>query len=312
MPEGHTVHRVARLFRDMFVGHHIAASSPQGRFSAGADIISGRLLVESQAHGKQLFLRFDTDQTVRVHLGIYGAWDVAVNPDNPPEISEELVSLGAPRRSRRRLGETETATHSLDFFPPDPVGQVRLRVETDQAVADLRGPTACEVLTPEETAVVMARLGPDPLINTGLKGQQEFVARVLKTRRPIGLVLMDQSVVAGIGNVYRAEILFRHRINPYLPASDVGEDRAVALWKDWRTLLADGVKTGLMLTRNDMTSALRQKALRSGKDRYFVYKREGQPCRVCHTSIVMDVMATRKLYFCPVCQSGTGERIPRR
>jgi endonuclease VIII len=311
MPEGHTVHRVARLFVDVFVGHEILASSPQGRFASGAKVITGHQLVDSKAKGKQLFLRFDNDQTVRVHLGIYGAWDVWTNPNTSPDLSHELMSWGAPRSRRRRLGEREGSSQHEEIFPPEPVGQVRLRLETDRAVADLRGPTACEVLTPDDTQAVLARLGPDPLVDGGKKGESAFVANVLATRRPIGLVLMDQSVVSGIGNVYRAEILFRHRLNPYLPAAQLSEDQAVELWRDWKVLLTDGVKTGVMLTRNDMDQALRKKALRSGKDRYFVYKREGQPCRACGTHIVMDLMAARKLYFCPVCQEGTTERTPR-
>lgn len=311
MPEGHTVHRVAQLFREVFVGHEILASSPQGRFSSGAQMITGHLLVDSRAQGKQLFLRFDNDQTIRVHLGIYGAWDVWTNPRNSPELPSELISWGAPRARRRRLGEREGVSDLPDIFPPDPVGQVRLRVETEQAVADLRGPTACEVLTPEDTQAVLARLGPDPLVDRGKKGENRFVATVLATRRPIGLVLMDQSVVSGIGNVYRAEILFRHRLNPYLPAAQLTEDQAIALWRDWKVLLTDGVKTGVMLTRNDMDAALRKRALRSGKERYFVYKREGQPCRVCGTHIALDLMASRKLYFCPECQSGMSERTTR-
>lgn len=311
MPEGHTVHRVARLFREVFVGHEILASSPQGRFSSGAQMISGHQLVDSKAKGKQLFLRFDNDQTVRVHLGIYGAWDVWTNPQNSPELSSDLISWGAPRATRRRLGEREGISERDEFFPPDPVGQVRLRVETERAVADLRGPTACEVLTPDDTQSVLARLGPDPLVDRGKKGENAFVANVLATRRPIGLVLMDQSVVSGIGNVYRAEILFRHRLNPYLPATQLSEDQAIALWRDWKVLLADGVKTGVMLTRNDMDDQLRKRALRSGKDRYFVYKREGQSCRVCGTHIAMDLMAARKLYFCPACQEGSAERTQR-
>lgn len=310
MPEGHTVHRVARLFSDIFVGHPLQASSPQGRFSAGAALVSGRHLVSSQAKGKHLFLGFDNDATIRVHLGIYGAWDVTTNPDNLPVVTNGLASLGAPRASRRRLAEKEGVADLVGVFPPVPIGQVRLRLATNQAVADVRGPTACEVLTPEETEQVLARLGPDPLIDTGKKGQNDFVSRLLKTSRPIGLVLMDQSVVSGIGNVYRAEILFRHGIDPYQPAKTVGEDLAVALWKDWSVLLADGVKTGVMLTRNDMDKALRAKALRSGRERYFVYKRQGQSCRVCGSLVSMAVMANRKLYFCPLCQSGTNGRTP--
>lgn len=302
MPEGHTVHRIARLFREVFVGERIAASSPQGRFIGGAKVIDGHQLVAATAKGKHLFLDFDHDLTVRVHLGIYGAWDVTLNPLSPSTLSADIASLGAPRVSRRRLGESESETFADYGFPPEPVGQVRLRVATDSAVADVRGPTACEVLTRAEVLAVLSRLGPDPLVDRGKKGQTEFHTRVLATRRPLGVVLMDQSVVSGIGNVYRAEILFRHRLNPFAPAADLDTSQAVALWKDWSVLLEDGVKTGVMLTRNDLDAAGRKRALRVGKDRYFVYKREGQPCRVCGDTVSLAEMANRKLYFCPTCQ----------
>jgi formamidopyrimidine-DNA glycosylase len=113
---------------------------------------------------------------------------------------------------------------------------------------------------------------------------------------------MDQSVVSGIGNVYRAEILFRHQLDPYLPSSSLDSDTARALWKDWKKLLREGVKTGVMMTRTDLTPAMKTKALRSSAHRYFVYGRAGQACRVCGTAISMDLMATRKLYYCPRCQ----------
>ena len=200
MPEGHTVHRVARLFDALFVGRTIDASSPQGRFSQGAASISGRTIVAVTAVGKQLFIDLDNDLVVRVHLGIYGAWDVATHPDNS-ENAQVLTSLGAPRSRARRFGEYERDRDAPDVFPPLPVGQVRLRLVAEDVVADLRGPTACEVITREQAEGHRDRLGPDPLVTTGTKGQKIFTQRLLSTKRPIGLVLMDQSVVAGIGNV---------------------------------------------------------------------------------------------------------------
>ncbi len=302
MPEGHTVHRVARLFDALFVGHPIQASSPQGRFTQGAASISGRTITRVQAVGKQLFMDLDGDLVVRVHLGIYGAWDVATHPDNS-EVARVLTSLGAPRSRARRFGEAEGDRDAPDLFPPLPVGQVRLRLVTDEVVADLRGPTACEVITREEAEAVRDRLGPDPLVTTGTQGHKVFTQRLLATKRPIGLVLMDQSVVAGIGNVYRAEILFRHRLDPYRPASSYTPEVASALWKDWGALLRDGIATGVMLTRDDLSPSERKKALRSPQDRHWVYKRSGEACRVCGSVIAMDFMAARKLYFCPSCQA---------
>jgi endonuclease-8/formamidopyrimidine-DNA glycosylase len=302
MPEGHTVHRVAKLFDALFVGRTMEASSPQGRFSQGAANISGRTIVAVEAVGKQLFIDLDNDLVLRVHLGIYGAWDVATHPDNS-EIAQVLTSLGAPRSRARRFGESEGDRDAPDLFPPLPIGQVRLWLVTDDVVADLRGPTACEVITREAADAVRDRLGPDPLVTKGTRGQRVFTQRLLATKRPIGLVLMDQSVVAGIGNVYRAEILFRHRLDPYRPASSHSAELAAALWKDWGGLLRDGIATGVMLTRDDLSPSEKKKALRSPQNRHWVYKREGQECRVCGSVVAMDVMAARKLYFCPSCQA---------
>lgn len=304
MPEGHTVHRVARLFDSVFVSRVLQASSPQGRFASGAAAISGRTLISAEAVGKQLFLGFDNDSVVRVHLGIYGAWDVMTTHDDPT-VSAAVSSLGAPRSRYRRFGESEGDRDAPDIFPPEPVGQVRLRLLADDVVADLRGPTACEVLTPEGAMAIRSRLGPDPLIDKGAKGEEIFATRLLATKRPIGAVLMDQSVVSGIGNVYRAEILFRHRLDPYRPAASHERSTVSALWKDWAHLLADGVKTGVMVTRSDLDAAGRKKALRSSTNRYYVYKREGKACVVCGNDVAMDIMVTRKLYYCPHCQDSS-------
>lgn len=303
MPEGHTVHRIAGLFRGLFLGQPITASSPQGRFHDGSRLISGSMVVGVEAVGKQLFISFDNDLVVRVHLGIYGAWDVTtLYGDQARAGTARDQSLGAPRVTKTRIAESERQRAADEPFPPAPVGAVRLRLETPDVVADLRGPTACEVITPDEALRARSALGPDPLVDKGVSGRNEFVARLSKTARPVGIALMDQSVVAGIGNVYRAEILFRHRLDPYLPSRSVPPELAEDLWRDWSGLLVDGVKTGVMLTRKDMDAATRRKALVKPSERHYVYKRHGQPCRECGVEIVMDLMAARKLYYCPGCQ----------
>lgn len=304
MPEGHTVHRIARLFDRLFSGQRIHASSPQGRFASGATEISGREVLGVDAHGKQLFLSFEGDRVVRVHLGIYGAWDVATLGAGSARAGGPAAdSLGAPRVTRARLAEWESERSDDVPFPPAPIGAVRLRLETPSTVADLRGPTACEVLTPDQAMEHRDKLGPDPLLHRGKKGADEFVRRVRATKRPLGIVLMDQSVVSGIGNVYRAELLFRALLDPYRPAADVSEESARALWEDWTRLLADGVATGVMLTRSDLDAAGKKKALGNASLRHFVYKRQGKPCLQCGKPVAMDIMQARKLYFCPTCQS---------
>jgi len=334
MPEGHSVHRITRQFERNFVGHVVRASSPQGRFAQGAADLDGRRMTDARAVGKQMFLGFEGDRWLRVHLGMYGAWDFAgdilmdatiaaangrmgqtnqrgtfLEGPNPDAVvldsagENSLTSIGAPRRARLRMSESEKENGELVTFPPEPVGQVRVRLLTDAVCADLRGPTACEVLDPAQVEAVVARLGPDPLIDGGQAAEDRFVASVTKRSTPIALLLMDQNVVAGIGNVYRAELLFRARQNPHTPGRLVPEEHVRHLWRDWSKLLHIGVETGQMMTMDDLDPDSYRAAMANRADRHWVYKREGLPCRVCGTNIVLEEMGARKLYWCPYCQA---------
>lgn len=331
MPEGHSVHRIARQFDHNIVGRRVAASSPQGRFAEGAAIIDGRTATEVRAVGKQMFLEFDDDLWLRVHLGMYGAWDFAGEITVDPTIASangrmgqtnqrgtdapaildaagenSLSSIGAPRRARVNVRMSEQTTglgDAADEWPPPVVGQVRLRLLSEVTCADLRGPTACELRTADEVAAIVLKLGPDPLVGDPAEGEERFVAVVRRKPTPIGLLLMDQSVVSGIGNVYRAELLFRARLNPHTPGRDVPEETARALWRDWVRLLAIGVETGQMMTMDDLDADAYRRAMAHRDDRHWVYHRAGLPCRVCGTAIVLEEMATRKLYWCPQCQA---------
>lgn len=323
MPEGHSVHRIARQFRLHFVGNRVAVSSPQGRFVAGATQLDGHTIVGATAVGKQMFLEFEHGLWLRVHLGMYGAWDFAgeitadatiasangrIGQTNQrgTVVSDDAeasnASIGAPRKTRLRIAEGESLGAALDSFPPEPIGQVRVRLLTDTTVADLRGPTACEVLTTDEVAAVLAKLGPDPLVADAQLGEQRFVDAVRSKQTPIGLLLMDQSVVAGIGNVYRAELLFRARLDPHTPGKSVSIETLHELWRDWSMLLARGVELGQMMTMDDLQPDDYSRALASRADRHWVYHRAGEPCRVCGTPIVMELAAGRKLYYCPIDQ----------
>lgn len=323
MPEGHSVHRIARQFALHFVGRRVAVSSPQGRFATGAAQLDGHVMTEAMAVGKQMFLEFDNGLWLRVHLGIYGAWDFSGDITADATIAssngrigqtnqrgtvvgsfeDSLSSIGAPRRTRLRMAEQERLETPADTFPPEPIGAVRVRLLTDATCADLRGPTACDMLTPDEVQAVIAKLGPDPLVETGRAAEDRFTATVLKKPTPICLLLMDQSVVSGIGNVYRAEMLFRARLNPHIPGRDLPEATVRALWKDWVKLLKIGVKTGQMMTMDGLSKSAYDGAMASRADRHWVYHRTGLPCRVCGTSILMEEIGGRKLYWCPVCQA---------
>ena len=324
MPEGHSVHRIARQFGLHFVGKPVRVSSPQGRFAAGAAQLDGHVMVASIAVGKQMFLEFEHGLWLRIHLGIYGAWDFSGDITANATIAgangrmgqtnqrgalvdgafeDSLASIGAPRRTRLRMAEQERVGELDSNFPPEPIGAVRVRLLTDVTCADLRGPTACEVLEAEQVQAVIDRLGPDPLLDKGRKGEDRFTATVLKKPTSIALLLMDQSVVAGIGNVYRAEMLFRARLNPHTPGKALSEETVRALWKDWAKLLKIGVETGQMMTMDGLRGAAKDAALANRADRHWVYHRTGEPCRVCGTPIVMEELGGRKLYWCPNCQA---------
>ena len=323
MPEGHSVHRITRQFALHFVGKTVTASSPQGRFAPGAAEIDGLEMTDARAVGKQMFLEFDHRVWLRVHLGMYGAWDFAGDltadattasangrmgqTNQRGTFSDDAeasnASIGAPRKTRLRMAESEKVGDAIETFPPEPIGAVRVRLLTDATVADLRGPTACEVLQPEDVQAVIDKLGPDPLVDSPKKGEQRFVDNVAKKPTPIGLLLMDQNVVAGIGNVYRAELLFRARLDPHRPGRDVPEETLRALYQDWSKLLKLGVKLGQMMTMDGLSKSKYEAALARRDDRHWVYHREGKPCRVCGTPIVMEMAAGRKLYYCPTDQT---------
>ncbi|MDT0164003.1 zinc finger domain-containing protein [Actinotalea sp. AC32] len=328
MPEGHTVHRIARQFEADFVGRRVAVSSPQGRFADGASLLDGLVMIGSRAHGKHLFLAFApegapdgasvevlglrAERWLRVHLGLYGAWDFhgQVSPLLPG--GGATASLGAPRVRRGvRMGEgersidaddAERAIDEPDAFPPDPVGQVRVRLLTDVTAADLRGPTACVVVTREEVRAVVDAAGPDPRSTPGAEGEELFVERLTRRRVAVGQLLMDQAVVSGIGNIYRAEMLFRARLDPYRPGSGVPGEVARELWRDWVALLDDGIRTGVMITREDLDDGGREAALADRSLRHAVYGRAGEPCLRCGTPVALAEMVGRKLYWCPGCQ----------
>lgn len=323
MPEGHSVHRIARQFAANFEGAPVAVSSPQGRFAAGATQLDGHEIVQAKAVGKQLFLEFDHGLWLRVHLGMYGAWDFAgdISVDDTLASAGGRIgqtnqrgtvvgahedspwSIGAPRRTRLRMAESEKVGAELETWPPEPVGAVRVRLLTDTACADLRGPTACEVQTIEDVDRTIAKLGPDPMVDDIADAEERFTAVVRKKPTLIALLLMDQSVVSGIGNVYRAELLFRARLDPFRPGREVPEETVRGLWRDWVHLLRIGVETGQMLTMDDLDPEAYRKALASRDDRHWVYHRTGEPCRVCGTGIAMVELGGRKLYWCPTDQT---------
>ena len=267
MPEGHTLFRLARDLDAAFAGHPVRVSSPQGRFAADAALLDGSVLVGAESAGKHLFVEFPADRFVHVHLGLIGKFDVLPGP------------------------------------APAPVGQVRLRLAGATSYADLRGATQCELVTGAKRADVLARLGPDPLRADA--DPEKAWSRISRSHRPIGDLLMDQAVLAGVGNVYRAEVLYRHRMHPLRPGNTLRRSQFAAMWEDLVVLLAEGVRTGRIDTvRPEHTPEAMGREPR--KDDHggevYVYRRTGQPCLVCGHTVRTAELVGRNLFWCPKCQ----------
>ncbi|MDO5493790.1 MAG: Fpg/Nei family DNA glycosylase, partial [Nesterenkonia sp.] len=245
MPEGHTLHRLAARFQAVVVGRPWRVTSPQSRFAGGAAVLDGRTPHRAEAWGKHLFVHAD-DHVWHVHLGLYGAFSFG----GDEEFLRGLAgagSMGAPR-----AGAPSGAIRRGDdgrVIPEEPRGAVRARIVVRDGWADLRGPATCRVLTGPEYAQVLGRLGPDPL-RTGDGGDPaaEFLHRLSTRRIPIAQALMDQGIIAGIGNIYRAESLFLEGIDPYLPARSLDARRVHGLWDRLGDQLRDGVAEGIIRT----------------------------------------------------------------
>jgi endonuclease-8/formamidopyrimidine-DNA glycosylase len=294
VPEGHSVRRLARQFGDVFAGGTLAVTSPQGRFAAGAALLDGHTLTDARSHGKHLFLHFEHAVVLHVHLGLYGAWDFGGDAT-----FRGASSIGAPRK----VGERETFDDGVEAAysgPPDPRGAVRVRLVGRHGWADLRGATTCAAITEAEAQAVLARLGPDPLRNLP-EDKVRFIAGLQSRKAPIAALLMDQKVIAGVGNVYRAEVLFRQRLDPWLAGHALPRRAAELLWEDTAAVMSDGVRDGRIIT----TPAAywgEGAVLPADEEAHYVYKRQGLPCRVCAVPVAVTVLAGRKLYWCAGCQ----------
>ncbi|MCC5948784.1 MAG: hypothetical protein JJT89_10040 [Nitriliruptoraceae bacterium] len=261
MPEGHTIHRLARDHRRWFAPGTVHVSSPQGRFAHSAAQLDGTTLERTDAHGKHLFHVYEGDRIVHIHLGLFGRFFVHPTP------------------------------------PPEPRETVRYRLANGGRVVDLVGATACELLTGDEVAAIRAKLGPDP-IRRDADPEQAWAA-IQRRSVGIGRALMDQKVLAGVGNVYRAEILFVHGVHPELPARDLDRGTFDRMWEDLVSWLRRGVRERRIITVDpDEIGVPRHRMTR--EDATYVYKRE--TCKRCETPIRRWDLAGRWAYACETCQ----------
>jgi len=309
MPEGNEIHRWAERHTVAFVGRPVRVDGPQGRF-VDSDVLDGRKLVRVMAVGKHLGYDFGKDRILHVHLGLQGDFT---------EGSGALPAVrGALRLRMWREGKLHSAIHRNPTLAPKggredgPPAEVSTRhgwysdddgtggIEAkDVAWVELRGPMDCSVYTQAMWKKLLARLGPDPL--NGDKPDKAF-AKIAKSKKPIAALLMEQDVIAGVGNIYRAELLFRARLSPFVLGMDVPVEVLKKIWKDVGPLMRAG-----MVDRRIVTTLAKDRPHKTGQalkeEAHYVYRRNGKDCFVCGTKVrKMENFAGRSLYWCPVCQ----------
>ncbi|MFK0280122.1 Fpg/Nei family DNA glycosylase [Streptomyces sp. NPDC090499] len=265
MPEGHTIHRLALDYRRLT--GPVRASSPQGKFSDAAALIDGAPLTRTEAHGKHLFLGFRDSDWVHIHLGLFGK-----------------VTFG-------------------DAPAPPATDTVRLRLADPTAYVDLRGPTTCALITGAEKTAVHARLGPDPLRADA--DPDAAYRRISRSRTTVAALLMDQKVIAGVGNVYRAEVLFRHGIDPYRAGRDITPAEWDGIWADLVGLMHEGVRNNRIDTvrpEHSPEAMGRPPRVDDHGGEVYVYRRATLPCHLCGSEIRTAGLAARNLFWCPTCQ----------
>jgi endonuclease VIII len=257
MPEGHTIHRAARDQRPMLAGQILMVSSPQGRFEAGANALTGRACTQVEAYGKHLIYRFGDDRALHIHLGLFGTFRTGRHPVSEPR------------------------------------GAVRVRMISATHVVDINGPNTCEVLDGDGLAKLTGRIGPDVLRADAVPDLAW--ERITKSRTPIGQLLMDQSVIAGIGNIYRSEILWRQKLRPQIPGRRIDRATFDRLWGDAVHLLAIGVKHNAIITV-EAGAASKSKY----GERVNIFNKAH--CPSCAAAITAFDMAGRRAFMCETCQ----------
>ena len=256
MPEGDTIHKVAAALHRALAGRELTGFRVAASSRPAPAL--GTLIEAVEARGKHVLVRFGDATVLHTHLGMHGSWHVY----RPGE--------------RWLRGPT----------------RVRAVVEVADTVAVCFAAPVVEVLTERELARhrTVAGLGPD--LTTGDPDLDAAVARAREVlpHAPVASVLLDQRVAAGIGNVYKSEVLFARRVDPFTPVGS----------------LDDATIRGLFETASSMlrTNAGRRSPRRTSRDGLAVYGRAGRPCPRCGAAVrsLVHGEERRRTYWCPACQ----------
>ncbi len=289
MPEGDTIHQARRRIAPVLEGRTL------DRFWArklrGHPPRIGQRIDAVRVHGKHLLIDLDRDLTLQVHLGMGGRWSAAPGETDSDETFER-------HRRNPRLRLYLATDLGLVLCYSAPTIQTYLRRDGESGH-----------LTP------VSNLGPDLCVPDDAAGPvvAEAVARLRARLPPSELItdaLLDQEVAAGIGNVYRSEVLFRHGVHPFTPVGDLDDDVLAALYTTaarllWRNARSAGPRR--------TTTAPSSAGFGRG-DNTFVYHRFRAPCRRCETPVERSYEGRlgRSTYWCPRCQPEPGDSPSRR
>ncbi len=220
----------------------------------------GRTIVRVDAVGKNLFIVFDDGRALHTHMRMHGSWHIY------PQ------------------------TTSARNFP----GTAKVVIEVEGCVAVCFAAPVVRMLSGADVQREVSSLGPDMLASSF--DAAEAARRVLAAgERPIGDTIMDQSIVAGIGNVYKSEVLFITKIDPFGESGAIAIEHARKLMTEARRLMLRNIAPG---------SRTRTTRLGPGGP-VWVYKRSGEPCLTCGERIRMrrQGIGKRSTYYCPSCQN---------
>jgi endonuclease VIII len=315
MPEGNEIHRWAERHAAAFAGKTVRVDGPQGRFTDW-DLLDGRKLRRVMAVGKHLGYDFGKDRILHVHLGLQGDFTEGSGPlpavrgalrlrmwsaeamKQPTLAPRGGREDGAPSSKNGVASSVVSRRHGW-YSEDDGTGGIAAE---DVAWVELRGPMDCTVYTNAQWEKLLERLGPDPLNGDPV---DKALAKVAKSRKPIAALLMEQDVMAGIGNIYRAELLFRERLSPFVEGRAVPVKRLKAMWKDALPLMRAGMVDRRIVTTRVKDRSTKKKGQALKEEAHYVYRRQGKDCFVCGTKVMkMENFAGRNLYWCPACQAG--------
>ena len=268
MPEGDTIHRIADRLAPALVGQAIERVTTQGLVRG----LGGRTVTSVAAHGKHLVIELDDGTHLRVHLGMYGRF----------------------RSYPRAEGEA-----ALGRISP---GRASLAIATAGAVHVWIGARTVEI-SPRRAPMhgrAVGALGPD-VLGDGFDPAAAAARAAAHPARAIADALLDQRIAAGIGNVYKSEVLFLRGVDPRARVGALGAARLAAIYAEARELMLPNLGPGARTTRADLAGEARPP---SRDERYFVYSRGGQPCRRCGTAIEAYQLGDppRWTWSCPRCQ----------